>query len=76
MENGENAILLRASGRSLGRRNLFGVTFGIGVFCIRFDRLMKRNQYHRTKDNRMRYEWILREHQVTAELVVMDPNDA
>eukprot|EP00210_Caulerpa_lentillifera_P009379 g8941.t1 len=41
-----------------------------------FLRLMKRNQYHRTKRGRMKYEWMLKEHQVTAELVVMDPNDA
>ena len=37
---------------------------------------MKRNQYHRTSDGRMKYEWMLKEHQVTAELVVLDPNDA
>jgi len=41
-----------------------------------FLKLMKRNQYHRTKNNRMKYEWMLKEHQVTAELVVMDPNEA
>ncbi|GMH32625.1 hypothetical protein BSKO_00459 [Bryopsis sp. KO-2023] len=41
-----------------------------------FMQLIKRNQYHHTEKDRAKYEWLLREHQVTAELVVLDPNDA
>lgn len=41
-----------------------------------FMKLVKRNQYHHTEKGRVKYEWLLREHQVTTELVVMDPNDS
>lgn len=41
-----------------------------------FMKLIKRNQYHHTSKGRVKYEWLLREHQVTTELVVIDPNDS
>lgn len=41
-----------------------------------FMKLVRRNQYHHTQKGRVKYEWLLREHQVTTELVVMDPNDS
>ena len=41
-----------------------------------FLKLIKQNQYHHTSDNRVKYEWMLKEHQVTCELLVLDPNDA
>lgn len=41
-----------------------------------FMSLIKRNQYHHTEDNRVEYEWMLKEHEVTCELMVLDPNDA
>ncbi|CAD7700913.1 unnamed protein product [Ostreobium quekettii] len=41
-----------------------------------FLELIKKNQYHHSADNRVKYEWMLKEHQVTCELTVLDPNNS
>ena len=38
--------------------------------------LIKDNIPHRTADNRVKFEWLLNEHEVHTELSVKDPNDA
>eukprot|EP01025_Chloroclados_australasicus_P034264 TRINITY_DN3506_c0_g1_i3.p1 TRINITY_DN3506_c0_g1~~TRINITY_DN3506_c0_g1_i3.p1 ORF type:complete len:377 (-),score=34.06 TRINITY_DN3506_c0_g1_i3:8-1138(-) len=35
----------------------------------------KKNLPHRTREDRVKYEWMLQEHQVVPELVVVDPGD-